>query len=286
MIAKSQRMTGPTAKRQTLGASRPARIALCPTGSLLHRNTETPFRSQTPDTKPETQMDTDPHPFPTDTSCSPLPAADSPDPIPAPEAKPNPLITRLRAHRKPKGGLPSEMTKLEILWDGLSEEDKDYWREQFLSEQTVPQIRQLILDKLNINLRFDIQFRRFRAFVNERDQIAAELERVATEANVIHDVHPGWTVDQVRDEVLKRAYERVLCRGDLNQGLNIVRVHTCLKRYLLDQEKHEFNAVDVCRKQLPELKEIEDDDTMTESEKTQAFMEKIFGHPPVKKIAS
>jgi len=33
---------------------------------------------------------------------------------------------------------------------------------------------------------------------------------------------------------------------------------------------------------LPELKVIEDDDTMTEAEKTQAFMEKIFGPRPEK----
>ena len=193
------------------------------------------------------------------------------------------LGKRLRGRRKPNGGVPSEMTRLKLLWDELPEDDKDYWRELFWSDLAVEKIRERMREKLNINLGFDRQFNRFRDFVEQRDEIETELVRAATETKVMGELHPGRSTDQIRDELIKRSYERVLCRGDYAQGMHVLRAHTRLNRYLLDREKHEFNAVELCRRQLPELKVIEDDDTMTESEKTQAFMEKIFGPRPVKK---
>jgi hypothetical protein len=195
-----------------------------------------------------------------------------------------PVVRHARGRRKPNGGPPSEMTRLKMLWDELPEDDKDYWRELFWSDLAVEKIRERIREKLDIHLGFDRQFSRFRDYVEQRDEIEAELVRAATETKVLRELHPGWSVDQIRDEVIKRSYERVLCRGDYAQGMHVLRAHTRLNRYLLDREKHEFNAVELCRQQLPELKVIEDDDTMTEAEKTQAFMEKIFGKRPEKKI--
>ena len=198
-------------------------------------------------------------------------------------AEGKPLGKRLRAHRKPKGGPASEMTRLKMRWDEMSEDEQDYWRELFLSDLPVPKIRERMREELQINLPHDVQFNRFRAFVQDRDLIDEELVRAGNEARVMRELHPGRSTDDIRDELIKRSYERVLCRGDYAQGMHVLRAHTRLNRYLLDREKHEFNAVELCRRQLPELKVIEDDDTMTEAEKTQAFMEKIFGPRPVKK---
>lgn len=48
----------------------------------------------------------------------------------------------------------------------------------------------------------------------------------------------------------------------------------------LAKDKFQFDAVTACRKQLPALKAIESNKSLSESEKTQMFMEKLFGRKP------
>ena len=48
----------------------------------------------------------------------------------------------------------------------------------------------------------------------------------------------------------------------------------------LAKDKFQFDAVTACRKQLPALKAIESNKSLSESEKTQMFMEKLFGTKP------
>ena len=48
----------------------------------------------------------------------------------------------------------------------------------------------------------------------------------------------------------------------------------------LDRQKFQFSAVAACRKQLPALKAIESNKSLSEAQKTQMFMEKLFGTAP------
>ena len=48
----------------------------------------------------------------------------------------------------------------------------------------------------------------------------------------------------------------------------------------LAKDKFQFDAVTACRKHLPALKAIESNKALSESEKTQMFMEKLFGTKP------
>lgn len=48
----------------------------------------------------------------------------------------------------------------------------------------------------------------------------------------------------------------------------------------LNWDKFRFDAVQACRKQLPALKSIEANKSLSEAEKTDAFMEKLFGKKP------
>jgi hypothetical protein len=195
--------------------------------------------------------------------------------------KPNPLLQLMQQHRKPKAGPPSEMTRLQILWDkSLSDEEKDYWREQLQSELPVPEIRRLILDKLKINLQYNNQFTRFREFVKRRDKRDEAVGQMTDDENALLEQHPDWTLDQVRDEVLKRAYARVYNDGDIPLGLDIVRVHINLKRYLLERDKYELEATQRCYDDLPGLQDIRRDSGLSIQEKLRAIRRKLFGEIP------
>jgi hypothetical protein len=49
---------------------------------------------------------------------------------------------------------------------------------------------------------------------------------------------------------------------------------------MLDRDKFQFDAATACLKALPALKAISADKKLSESEKTQMFMEKLFGAKP------
>jgi hypothetical protein len=202
-----------------------------------------------------------------------------------PASRHDQLVARLQQPRKLRGRADSELTRLKAMWDGeFSETQRDYWREIFVSTLSVPKIRELILAELNINLAYDVSFDRFRAFVRDRDARAEEQRQMKDDETALRTAHPDWTLDQVRDDVIKRAYYRTLARGDFTLGLRVMHAHDALTRSLLALEKFKFDAVAVCRRQLPQLKAIETTSTMTEAEKTAAFMEKIFGPAPAKQI--
>jgi hypothetical protein len=210
---------------------------------------------------------------------------EGPSPAPAPATRHDRLVERLRLYRKPRAGVASELTRFKLLWDeSLSEEEKDFWRETFVSSLSVKKIRDLLRDKLKIKLQYRGQLNRMREHVQDRDARAEEQRQMKEDEAALRTAHPDWTLDQVRDDVIKRAYYRTLARGDFILGLRVIQTHLAVKKSLLDLEKFKFDAITVCRQLLPQLKAIETTSTMTEAEKTAAFMERIFGPAPAKQI--
>jgi hypothetical protein len=132
------------------------------------------------------------------------------------------------------------MTRLKIRWDQLPEDDQDYWRDLFASDLSMEKIRDLIREKLSINLRFDIQVARFRAHVAKQDEMADEVARAVAEAEDFQAMNPDLSVEEIRKEIFRRAYLRVLGVGDFTQGLNVIRAHTRLEQHQLAREKHEL----------------------------------------------
>ena len=151
-----------------------------------------------------------------------------------------PGFKRRRAGRKPNGEAGSEMTRLKIRWDQLPEDDQDYWRDLFASDLSLEKIRELIREKLNINLRFDNQVARFRTHVEKQDERADEMARAAAEVKDFQAMNPDLTVEEIRTEIFRRAYLRVLGLGDFTLGLNVMRAHTRLEQHQLDREKHDL----------------------------------------------
>jgi hypothetical protein len=183
--------------------------------------------------------------------------------------------------------------KLRDHWrDVLTEDERDEWRNEFLKADTdeskekkgKPRIqadlREWIEAKCHLKLKFDMQVTRFRKWVAEQDQKAALAETMREDELAIQKAHPDWTLDQVRDEVLRRAYEHALRNADFRMGMQLVRIHTFVKKYFLDLEKFKFDAIARCRQQLPALKAIESNKSLTEAQKTQLWMERLFGKKP------
>ena len=111
--------------------------------------------------------------------------------------------------------------------------------------------------------------------------------------------------ERLRAKVLNAATHRSLATGDFGLGLSAVRAGQAeqtgkfnaqletaklelqkqaearaREEFALAKEKFQFDAAKACRKQLPALKMIAADKSLSEAEKTQLFMDKIFGPKP------
>ena len=102
---------------------------------------------------------------------------------------------------------------------------------------------------------------------------------------------PGWTADKIRDTAIQFFISQTVGKKDVNQFATVVtldqnerfgRTKAKFKEreITLKESKFQFDAVKACRKQLPALKAIESNKSLSESAKTQMFMEKLFGTKP------
>jgi hypothetical protein len=187
--------------------------------------------------------------------------------------------------QKPRGqseGKPvSELTRFKLVWrDSLSEEARGFWRERFGSADTQAALRKEISAKLKITLKSDNQltcFRQWLARQDEMDEEAAQAEE--EEARILHE-HPDWTKDQVREDLLRRFYNRARATGDSKLGLATMRVDRGLIQVKTDREKFEFDAAKACLKALPALKVISTNKTLSEADKVNAIRQKLFAVLP------
>ena len=176
----------------------------------------------------------------------------------------------------------SEVTKLKLLWrDSLSEEAKSFWQELFVSPSTQAEIRAEIFKKLKVNLRRDNQLNAFRDWELEQRQRDLEAERQMEDEKRIQAEHPNWNLDQAREAVLKKSYERTLATGDFVLGLKTVRQDLNAKIVTLDRQKFEFDAAKLALASVQKLKTISAS-KLTDVEKIDAARRALFGELPEK----
>ena len=132
-----------------------------------------------------------------------------------------------------------ELTKLKVLWrDSLSEDAKGFWRSLFISaDSTQAQIRQQITTRLKINLRHDSQLNAFRDWEMEQRESDIEAERQEEDERRLKEQFGDWTLDQVREEVLKRSYARAIREGDWGAGRKTIVQDLNVKKVQLDERK-------------------------------------------------
>jgi hypothetical protein len=173
-----------------------------------------------------------------------------------------------------------ELPKLKQLWPTLHESVQEYWREQFSSPRSQADIRKELSTKLKINLRWDNQLTKFRGWLGDQDLRDQQAERMQENERRLQQEHPDWSLDKVREEVLRQSYFETLATGDFKLGLKTVKAHQNQEVLALDRAKFEFDAAKSCLAKLPDLKTISTNKTLTETQKVEQIRLKLFGVTP------
>lgn len=125
---------------------------------------------------------------------------------------------------KSAGQPDSELTKFKKLWlFEFGEHTRDYWKAQFISDTRQAEVRQDIKLKHGINLTRDPQLNEFRAWLERQDQLNLEAEQVAEDESRLIAEHGDWTLETIREEVLKRSYARAMTTGNFADGRATMR---------------------------------------------------------------
>lgn len=143
----------------------------------------------------------------------------------------------MSAPTKLRGGQNSEITRLKGLWLSMSDDARSFWQELFVSSVTQAEIRRQLAAKLKIQLRFDKQLNAFRDWELEQRSRDLEAERQLEDERRIRAEHPDWNLDQAREAVLKKSYERSIASGDFKLGLRTVVQDLNVKRTDLESRR-------------------------------------------------
>ena len=187
----------------------------------------------------------------------------------------------MKPEAKLKGNSTSELTKFKRLWrDDLSEFDRDSLRSLFLSTASNAQIRAEVKSKHGIKLHRDDQVTAFREWEMDQRQRDLEMEQMAEDERRALEEHPDWTLDQAREDVLRKALMRATTRGDFKLGMEAVRESRADRMFSLDKKKFEFSATKAALAKLPELKAIASNKALSDDEKLEQARLALFGVAP------
>lgn len=130
------------------------------------------------------------------------------------------------------------MTQLKAKWRELSDDARSFWSELFSSATKQADIRSQLLAKLKINLRFDKQLTVFRQWVQQQEVLDTEAEAMEDDQRRLNqEFGADWTLDQIREEVLKRSYARAITTGDFASGRKTIVQDLNVKKVALDERK-------------------------------------------------
>ncbi len=166
------------------------------------------------------------------------------------------------------------MTKLKALWLKLAPEQRAYWQELFLSQETQRNIRDQLRATFAVNLESDGQLNVFRDWELDQRERDLEAERQQEDERRFLLEHPEWSLDEARAAVLKKAYMRAAVRGDFKLGLAVVKQELGFQALLLDREKVELLKRKAA--QADSTERVLGERTMTIEEREQAIKE-IYG---------
>jgi hypothetical protein len=131
----------------------------------------------------------------------------------------------------------SELTKLKAVWRGLGADARAFWQDLFVSATPQAEIRRQLATQLKVNLGRDQQLSRFRDWEGEQREMDLEAERQREDERRLKEEFGDWTLEQIREEVLKRAYTRALLRGDFSAGRKTIAQDLKVKKVSLDERR-------------------------------------------------
>ena len=180
----------------------------------------------------------------------------------------------MSAHKKLRSP-DSEITKLKVLWrDSLAEDAKAFWQELFVSASTQAAIRSELQKKLKVNLRFDKQLNAFRDWELEQRQLDLEAERQLEDERRLKAEFGDWTLDQIREEVLKRSYARAMATGDFASGRKTIVQDLNVKKVAMDERK--LVILEKKAAAFDQAKDVLGDKKLTDDQKRQRMLQ-LFG---------
>ncbi len=139
----------------------------------------------------------------------------------------------MSSQKKSRG--ESEPARLKAVWREMSDDERSFWRELFVSQTTQAEIRRQLLANFKINLRHDNQLNAFRDWLVEQDLRDEEAQAVQDDEAGLK--LQGLKGDQLRAELLKRLKARALTRGDFKLGAVAVNLDLKAEALALDREK-------------------------------------------------
>ena len=130
----------------------------------------------------------------------------------------------------------TEMSRLKKIWrDTLSEDQRDYWREQFESDRSKSDLQNELKSALTIELKHNSQFTRFRSWAEDFAALEEEKQNVAADIAELEAL--GLSGQELNDELLRRLKARALHRGDYELGLKAILADVRIETLQLSREK-------------------------------------------------
>lgn len=167
----------------------------------------------------------------------------------------------MSAEPKPPGtnsGQPeAPMQQMKAIWKRLSDDARDYWREQFSSSRKLSVLRAEILSKFKVRFNHDARLSEFKGWVADQDARDAKAEELIENERRLIEQHPDWSKDQVREEVLRQSYFETLATGNFQKlGLKTVTADLKAKAQSADEQRYidakrtdEEKALSLCLEQ-------------------------------------
>lgn len=144
----------------------------------------------------------------------------------------------------------SQLTNLKAAWQKLSSDARSYWSDLFVSQTAQAEIRKQLGAKLKVNLRFDSQLNKFRAWAEaqaQRELMAEKIEERKAEL-----LAGGMSLNDAQEVLLTEAAAYSTTARDFKLGLKVSREISNTKRdslearriALLEQKAAQSDATD------------------------------------------
>ena len=130
----------------------------------------------------------------------------------------------------------SAVTQLKLLWrNSLGEADRDYWREQLASARTRKELREELQERYGLELKQDVQLRRFGRWLEDEDLRARAAEDARCDREELE--LQGIAEQDLRNELLRRMKERALARGDFKLAAEAIKLDLKAERVAIERER-------------------------------------------------
>ena len=134
---------------------------------------------------------------------------------------------------------PGQLARLKAVWRGLDEDARAYWQELFASKAAPAKIRKQLLARLKIDLCYNAQLNVFRDWELRQRVLDQHGEWMQEIVRRLTALHPDWTLDQLREAVLRQAYFVTLASGNFKLGLQTIAQNLNAEKFALDETKAE-----------------------------------------------